>query len=150
MKRLSAEHLPRLVEKYKDIRTSSFFYLSSVHGYSESELAELLSSGAVVQFADDETNPTMLVSVEAVDRAQGHARVQFHGGGCYALKSFLENLMISLGIQRLYSYVFPVEHEESRLLSSLGFAREAVFRQHVFINGEYMDVVVYGLIWEAA
>lgn len=150
MKRLSEEHLPHLIEKYKGIRTSSYFCLPSVHGYSESELAELLSSGAGVQFADDVDNPSMLVSVEVIDRAQGHARVQFHGAGCDELKSFLDNLMISLGIQRLYSYVFPVENKENHLLLSLGFDREAVFREHVFVNGEYMDVIVYGLIREAA
>jgi hypothetical protein len=150
MKRLSAEHLPKLIEKYKGNQACSYFCLSSVHGYSESELVELLASGAGVQFADDEEAPSTLVSLEAVDREQGHARVQVRGAGCATLKPFFANLMTSLGLQRLYSFVFPAEHEESRLLASLGFVREAVFREHVYIDGAYRDVVVYGLLREDA
>ncbi len=148
MKRLSAEHLPTLIEKYKGQQASSYFCLSSVHGYSESELVELLASGMSVQFADDEASPSTLVSLEAVDYEQGHARVQVRGTGCATLQAFLANLMTSLGLQRLYSFVFPTEDDEGRLLSALGFVREAVFREHVYIDGAYRDVIVYGLIGE--
>ncbi len=144
---VSVQHLPRLIELYENVQCSSYFSLSSIHGYSASELNVMLRDQTVQHFIDSEQEMALLVAVDALDVTQGHARIQVYGNSRHdELVRFLPLVMQSCRVQRLYSYVFPHEHGEIALLTALGFEREAVFREHVFIAGGYIDLLVYGLL----
>jgi hypothetical protein len=145
MHRLVPDHLPGLIAAFDGAAASSYVCLASVHGYSASELCAAWDQGSAAHFADDPAAPRLLLSVDGVDRAHGHARVQFFGGPASApLAGFVAGLRAALGVDRLCSYIFASETREAELLRGLGFAEEALFREHVYLNGAYRDVVVYG------
>jgi len=56
---------------------------------------------------------------------------------------FIQQLLETYGLDQLSSYVFVHDTNEIRLLTALGFAQQATFRDHVFINGHFQDVLVY-------
>lgn len=149
MHRLAPAHLPGLIAAFDGASLSSYVTLASTHGYSVSELHVAFEEGSVVHFADDPAKPGLLLSVDTVDRDNGHARVQLCGGPAAAqLAPFLASLRRRLGVPRLCSYLFPEEEREAALLASLGFEPEARLREHVFVKGAYRDLVVYGWVEE--
>ncbi|WP_426207494.1 GNAT family N-acetyltransferase [Massilia sp. TWP1-3-3] len=150
MIRLGPQHLPQLLVQSAPGADSSYVALASSFGNSVSELDAILSDAQNLQFIDDACEPPLLLSVHAVDQIQGHARIQVHGSDTRgALAAFLQRLSEQLQVTRLYSYVFPHEAAEVALLEALGFTQEACFRDHLFINGTYADLCVYGRV-EAA
>lgn len=124
----------------------SYFLLGSLHGYSISELKIIMQSQTGCQYLNAEKQPDVLLSVFDVDQSQEHARIQL-----YAIKrveidltGFMQELKSLYQLKRLYSYVFPEEEIEISCLESAGFLYEAVFRQHVYVDGRYRDLLVYG------
>ncbi|WP_426103512.1 GNAT family N-acetyltransferase [Massilia sp. TSP1-1-2] len=147
MKRLLPEHLPQLLAQPTFSARSSYVALASAFGNSRSELDAVLAQDDSMQFVDDECAPALLLSLHAVDRVQGHARVQLHGKDERgALPAFLQRLSSQFALTRLYSYVFPHETTEIAQLRALGFVPEACFRQHLFVDGAYADLQVFGLV----
>lgn len=53
-----------------------------------------------------------------------------------------------LGLHRLFTETYSWRTEHIELLESVGFCREGVLKEHVLINGEYMDSIMHGLILE--
>lgn len=53
-----------------------------------------------------------------------------------------------LGLHRLFTETYSSRTEHIEMLEKLGFCREGVLREHVMINGEYVDSVLHGLILE--
>ncbi len=47
-------------------------------------------------------------------------------------------------ISRFYCYLFPHELIEMEILSALGFHQEAIFDQHIFSKGKYLDLYIFG------
>lgn len=150
MRALDQAEAQCLARQHKDLRDRSYFALAAIHGYSCSELEAAMADGLLQQFAAEEDGQRLLLSLHDVDPAQGHARIQLHGERVTrGLRAFLALLMAQLGVQRLYSYVFTHEAGEISVLSALGFEREAVLRQHVYLRGSYLDLCIYGLLGEA-
>lgn len=50
----------------------------------------------------------------------------------------------TLQLHKLEAWVHPDNHPSIRLLEKSGFEREAYFREHVYVNGEFHDMAVYG------
>lgn len=144
MRAMTGADVDHVLAHYQGLQQRSYFYLSSLHGYSRSELLAMLDDGDARQWIS--RSPEFLVSVHGVDQAQGHARIQlFSRDQSVDLGAAVPAMMRSLRVTRLYSYVFPDEVLEQSSLTAMGFEREAVFRSHVFKNGLYQDVLVYGL-----
>ena len=147
MRPATPNDIPWIVERYRNRSDSSYVLLSSIHGYSKSELRSMLSEASSMYVMKDADTEGLLLSVHDVDTKHGQARVQLcveRAGDELAV--FLQHLMQIHGIRKLTSYVFPHEDREIRILTGLGFIREAVFREHIFLAGAYSDVVVYGLL----
>jgi len=127
---------------------SSFVTLSSVYGYSESELVSLFSIENNSMFCS--TSGDMLLSVHADDAPHSQVRIQLcvnkRVGDEYQV---LEAYLNKMNANKLYSYVFPTEVAEIDVLQSLGFIKEVVFREHVFLEGSYIDIIVYGQLRSA-
>lgn len=152
MQRLLPDHLPAMIAALDGAGASSYVCLASVHGYSASEIRAAWDADSAVHFADDPHAPRLLLSVDAVDRANSHARVQFFGEAALTattgLAEFMGRLRSALGVARLCSHIFAGEAAAAALLRALGFTQEARFREHVFMNGAYHDVLVFG--WDGS
>lgn len=147
MRLIVKDDLDHVLHHYKTRRHSSYFFLSSLHGNSRSEYAAMLDDQTTRQLIDPASG--VLLSIHAVDLQQGHARVQLClAHGAVDLGAFLQATMIALQVTRLYSYLFADELCERQALLSMNFVQEAVFRQHVFLQSRYQDVLVFGLIGE--
>jgi UDP-4-amino-4,6-dideoxy-N-acetyl-beta-L-altrosamine N-acetyltransferase len=51
-----------------------------------------------------------------------------------------------LNLHRLYLMVFEWNKRARSMYERFGFRREGILRDHVFRDGKYLDVVVYGLL----
>jgi len=61
----------------------------------------------------------------------------------------LSQLALSeLGLHRLFTETYSYRTEHIEMLESMGFCKEGVLREHVVINGEYVDSILHGLILE--
>lgn len=144
MRHATPADIPWITQLLKNGRGRGFMSLSSIHGFSKSEL-EVVFTQEHLFFVPENLDNQLILSVHDIDTRHGQARVQF----CSATTSvepraFIYSLMQNYGIKRLVSYVFPDEEDEIRILSRLGFVKEAVFREHIFIAGGYSDIVVFG------
>lgn len=76
----------------------------------------------------------------------GEARRQGRGIGRDATRLALRFAYGSLNLHRVYLYVPAYNVRAKRLYRQLGFKREGVLRDHVFMGGRYHDVDVMGLM----
>lgn len=53
-----------------------------------------------------------------------------------------------LGLHRLFTETYSFRTEHIKMLESVGFGREGVLKEHVVINGEFVDSIMHGLILE--
>lgn len=53
-----------------------------------------------------------------------------------------------LGLHRLFTETYSFRTEHIKVLESVGFCKEGVLKEHVVINGEYVDSILHGLILE--
>lgn len=144
MQRMTSGDLDQVVDHYRGMMHRSYFYLPSLHGNSRSEFHVMLEDATARQWIS--RAPAFLMSVHEIDTVQDHARIQLCcRDAAIDLGADMPKLIGMLQVKRLYSYLFPDEVAEQISLSRMGFEREAVFRHHVFMNGGYVDVLVYGL-----
>jgi ribosomal-protein-alanine N-acetyltransferase len=52
----------------------------------------------------------------------------------------------ALALHRVHSHQFSRNAASGRVLQKLGFVREGLFKEHIFKDGEFLDVVYYGLM----
>ena len=143
MRRLIPGDLATVVSRFEGASERSLFALSTVFGYSRSELEVWLASPNCRLFVDAASG--LLVDVAEIDREQAMARVQVCGTGeIEPVQRLLAELQEGLMLDRLYSYVFPWESDEIGLLLDLGYVREASFREHLYVRGGFQDIEVYG------
>lgn len=79
---------------------------------------------------------------------------QFHGQGyaCEALKEVIGYLFNTLSKRRIMASIDPRNQPSVRLFERLGFRKEAHFRESIYLNGEWVDDLVYALLkkeWES-
>lgn len=63
-----------------------------------------------------------------------------------ALKSVMDYLFRKLNKHRIIASVDPQNKGSIRLVESLGFRKEAHFKESLFLNGEWVDDLVYALL----
>lgn len=75
---------------------------------------------------------------ELCDRGQGY--------GTQAVRLLLNFAFKDLNLRRVYLYVFSTNAAAIRVYENVGFAREGILRQAAHINGDYVDVIVMGIL----
>jgi RimJ/RimL family protein N-acetyltransferase len=70
------------------------------------------------------------------------------GYGTQAVRLLLEFAFRDLNLRRVYLHVFATNLAALRVYEKVGFTREGLLREAAFINGEYVDVVVMGILLE--
>lgn len=76
-----------------------------------------------------------------------------HGYGPEGTALFIEHGFHERGAHKFCAAVFEPNRPSQRVMEKLGFTREAVERDAEFIDGEYVDTYVYGLLrdeWDYA
>jgi len=143
MKQITADMMPHLIAQFPQKQMSSFIALTSIYGYSQSEWVAIADSAPNI-YISDHPGQSQLLALYDVNPHHRTARIQL----CASTNScppnlFIQQLLETYGLDQLSSYVFVHDTNEIRLLTALGFAQQATFRDHVFINGHFQDVLVY-------
>jgi RimJ/RimL family protein N-acetyltransferase len=63
-----------------------------------------------------------------------------------ALSTLVDYAFDQLGLHKLTAEAFATNEASMRLLESIGFEREGRFRAEEYVDGEWVDVVRYGLL----
>lgn len=71
---------------------------------------------------------------------------QGQGYGADAVETVVEYGFDHLGLHKVLAMTFEPNEPSQRLLESLGFQREAEFRDEAFLDGEYHDLYGYALL----
>ena len=110
--------------------------------------------------ADDE--PVGLVNLARIDQAArrcdwayylGEPSTRGKGLGSRIEYVMLRHVFETLGFNKLWCEVLVENEAVWKLHESFGFVREALFREHVFKDGRFQDVVGLGMLrgeWDAA
>ena len=104
--------------------------------------------------AASDTEPTPIGTVNAweLDRARGTVSSwllpEYHGEGyaTEAMTLFLDHIFDARSVRGVEAHVFAHNDSSRALLDRLGFALEGTLRQNNFVEGEYRDEYVYGLL----
>jgi UDP-4-amino-4,6-dideoxy-N-acetyl-beta-L-altrosamine N-acetyltransferase len=74
--------------------------------------------------------------------------VRGRGVGSFVEYSVLEHVFSTLGLNKLCCEVFTSNKAVIRMHESFGFRREGVYRQHIFKQGEFHEVVALAILAE--
>lgn len=103
---------------------------------------------------DDGVEPVGMVSVRGLSWRRPELgywiapEYQGEGHGAEAVALAVETVFRSNSTPALEAAAFADNEASRSLLESLGFEREGRLRKHRFVDGEYRDVVMYGLLRE--
>ena len=78
----------------------------------------------------------------------GELQERGHGYGTEATRLLLEVGFRDLNLHRIYLHVWANNEPALSMYDKLGFVREGVLRRAAYIDGEYLDVVVMGILRE--
>ena len=111
---------------------------------------------------DDAAKPVGTIGLSAIDRH--HRRAEYgivigesaalgRGLAADASRLILNYAFDSLGLHRVFLHLFRDNARALRLYERLGFTAEGLLRRHAMRRGEFVDVIVMGLLreeWVAA
>lgn len=73
---------------------------------------------------------------------------QGEGYGTEAISLLVEYAFETRGLHRVYGKTVAFNDDIHAVMDRLGFTEEGRMRDHLFLDGDYRDVVVYGLLRE--
>ena len=76
----------------------------------------------------------------------GHKNSRGQGNGKEAIKLLTDYAFKDLNLKRVYLHVFETNTAAIKTYLNVGFSHEGRLKQHAFINGDWIDVLVMGLI----
>lgn len=131
------------------------FSLEKVQGFIESASKQTLDddnlSYAIVNENDEYMGTISLKNINRVDKNAEYAivtRKDAHGKGFakVASEEILRVAFEKLGLERVYLYVSVENIGANKFYQKFGFVEEGVFRKHVKISGELMDIRWYSIL----
>lgn len=132
--------------------SNAFCVLASTHGYSLSELAVEVKSSVY---------PKTFIFLNGAELT-GIVRVENPNGTFKSVRIMLDtdanplatfepkdlisylNCLQNEGFTRIYTYLLTHEENLKLILNECGFNKEALLEEHVFVNGEYVDLEIWG------
>jgi RimJ/RimL family protein N-acetyltransferase len=114
---------------------------------------------AVVETSTSRMVGELMLHVTSIESGQGEIGWSLHPdvqGRGLATEGAREVLRAGFGTMRLHRIVAgadPRNDASLRVMEKLGMRREALFVEHAFVKGEWIDEVVYAILaseWEAA
>lgn len=110
--------------------------------------------GSVQLLIVADSTPVGTIGLSDIDWVSQRAEVGYwvapdhhrEGYGSEATELLVAYGFDQLGFHRIAARVFEFNDASQRLLESVGFTREGVHRDAAFVDGEYQDVLWYGLL----
>lgn len=155
---MTCQDIERLFQM-DEIARSSYFVLQSILGYSLTEIRVERSGTSsrpyhelAVKSGTGELAGAVRIGPE--DPVSNLARLQIFflpardgenkgiPGEC--VRTVQEQLFLYMNTTRFFSSLFPWEHIERETLLKSGFEREATLPHHIYFNGTYHDLEMYG------
>lgn len=89
-----------------------------------------------------------------IDRESNHAEMGYwigvpywsHGYCTEAAAALLLHAFHGLALERVYARHFKINPASGRVMEKLGMIREGCLRRHYFKWGDYIDLVIYGIL----
>ncbi|MFA6730227.1 MAG: GNAT family protein [Eubacteriales bacterium] len=74
----------------------------------------------------------------------------YHGKGIMteAVKVILKVGFAYLGLHRIQARIMEGNDASVRLVERLGFRKEGVFRDHIYVKGSYRTIIVYSMLYD--
>jgi len=76
----------------------------------------------------------------------GRKESRGRGFGTEALKLLLRFAFDDLNLERVYLHVFETNKAAIRVYEKIGFVHEGILRKAAYINGEYLNLIVMGIL----
>jgi RimJ/RimL family protein N-acetyltransferase len=81
-----------------------------------------------------------------IDIVIGDAAYRDRGYGTDAVRAFLGFLFDTVGLHRVYLTTYDYNLRAQRAYEKVGFLREGVMRQSDWVDGRWVDAVLYGIL----
>ncbi len=81
-----------------------------------------------------------------IDILMGHREYRDRGYGTDALQAFLSFLFDVVGLHRVWLSTYDYNARARHVYEKLGFIQEGVMRQSDWVDGQWVDSVVYGIL----
>ncbi|RED32263.1 GNAT family N-acetyltransferase [Paenibacillus sp. VMFN-D1] len=123
----------RFTEENADFTSTNgriMFTIETLHGES---------IGGINLNSIDERNGTFSIGIVIDKEHRGK------GYGTRAMEILLKYAFLERRLHKFNDYVLEGNEGSSRMMQKLGCVQEGVRRQVVYINGKYMDFILYGL-----
>ena len=78
----------------------------------------------------------------------GQQKVWGHGYGTEAVKLLTAYGLNRLNLRKITAHCYEPNDGSKRVFEKAGYESEALLKEHVFCNGEYVDVCVYSCVQE--
>lgn len=124
----------------------------------ENWIKTMVETGKVVQMIICETEgdrPVGSVYVRDIDKIHhkaeygvfiGEEEARGKGYGTTAAGLMIKYCFEELGLHRLFLRVYATNEQAIRSYEKAGFEREAYLREDVFVDGQYHDIVLMGIV----
>lgn len=149
---------PEVYEKYEPIFKDEFYTLNYHEKLLQAEYQQTLLMRMFRFWIFEKDNPEQIIGT-----------VSFHGispdiysccsvgykiapeywrkGYAYeAINASIEMIAKEIGIRRFEALVLPDNTPSIKLLEKLGFEKEGVLKEKIFIQGQWRDHIMYGLL----
>ena len=81
-----------------------------------------------------------------IDIVIGHPEYRERGYGSDAIRTFLRFLFGAVGLHRVWLSTYEYNARARHVYEKLGFRQEGVMRETDFLDGRWVDAVIYGIL----
>lgn len=160
LRKLEEKDIPDMLEWMHDTRVNEKFRFDfanmteeKVHDFVQNSFTEKNQNFAFVGEDDRYLGTISLKNISFVDKNAEYAVVtgvqaQGTGAAYQATMDILKYAFEELGLHRVYLNVLVENQRANAFYKKCGFSYEGVFKEHLFIRGEYKDLNWYGITKE--
>ncbi len=76
----------------------------------------------------------------------GESTLKGQGIGAISTMLTVQFAFEHLHVHRIHSQVLAMNHASNQMVHTLGFTHEGTLREHVYVNGDFQDVLLYSLL----
>ena len=131
----------------KFAKTEEYFKVFFDHLNQEDRLV-----WAICHHADGHIGNVSLQSISVIDHNAefaillGDKRHWGKGVGTLASRKLVEHGFNKLNLERIYCGTAANNHAMRKLATALGMTEEGIRRRHLYLEGEWVDIIEYGLL----
>jgi hypothetical protein len=150
---LSLDQLKIVFEQFYNTK-HAYGVLASVFGYSFTEFQIEIKNSPEAKESFAIVTPegiSAVIQLEQIDWISRSMRIylgvqldQNFNEIKTAIKYLLDTLWRFKGLTRFYTYLLSDEQAEKEILAALGFTKEVHLDEHVYIDGHYRDLEIWG------